>query len=345
MKITPVPAGGSPSTTPNTGQSASPDRIARAKAALTGQPIPEPVVQEAHQETTSEKIKRIRMNTNATPAGRDWNAPQAEPEPVAQEAHIPAEGEPASAASEEPKTLSPQFAALAKQRRALDVREKSIQAREEALKAGSQSTTDAKTFIERLNADPLGLLAEHGVDYNRLTQEVLKYAEGGGPALTKVETELRKEIKGLKEALDNQTKTQAEQWTQAQENALDEMQDQADQIIAESEDYQLIREAKANQDVKKLIKRIYDDEGKTLSVKAALDLLENDLLEEGLRYSKFKKVQERANPAPAPQAAPLAQSQDGVRRQTMRTLTNRDTVSTPMSRRDRMMAAALGKKI
>jgi hypothetical protein len=295
------------------------------------------------------------MKTNATPAGRDWATPQAEtaPAPAAPQVAVAASpsadtsdtGEPASVASEDPKPLSPQFAALAKRQRALQVKEREIQAREEALKQTSQSTTDAKSLVERMKADPLGLLLENGVTYDQLTQEVLKSMEGGGPALTRVETELKKEIKRLNDALETQTKTQSDTWNQAQAQALSQMQKQADQLIAADDAYQMIRETGSNKDVTALIKRIFDEEGETIDVKEALEMIESDLLEESLKIAKIKKVQSTLNPEPAPQQLQAPAPNDGVRRQTMRTLTNRDTVSAIPSRRDRAIAAAYGKKL
>ncbi len=66
---------------------------------------------------------------------------------------------------------------------------------------------------------------------------------------------------------------------------------------------------------------------------------------QGLEATQImEKVQARRNPAPAPQQTQAEFTTDGIRRQTMRTLTNRDTVSALPDRRARAMAAFYGKK-
>jgi hypothetical protein len=344
MKVTPIRQGTAAIISTPNGQSASPEKIARAKAIVAGEPAPTPA--EQRPETTTEKLRKIRMKTNVTPGPREFPSGPVEAAPAPAAADIIDNVEPVPAAAEVTQPLSPQYAALAKQKRALQLKESALAAREEALKQSSDSTTDAKSLVERMKADPLGLLLENGVTYDQLTQEVLKGMEGGGPALTRVESELRKELKSLKEAFDAQAKAQTENWTQAQTQELARMQKQAEQIIASDDAYQMIRDTKSQAEVSKLIKRVFNEEGEVLEVKDALDLLENDLLEESLKYARIEKVQRALKPEPVPQAVPPVEPQDGVRRQTMRTLTNRDSVyQAPTSRRERMLAAALGKKI
>lgn len=357
MKITAVPkgAGAQPTANPNAGASASPDRIAKAKAAAAGQdPAAAQTQQAQHPETVTEKLKRIRMRTNVTPGPREYaqtEVPQTEtvienPAVVTQEADISDTTEPTSEAPEDSKPLSPQFAALVKAKRALQVKEREILAREEALKNGSQSTQDVNAFKERIKADPLGLLFENGHTYETLIQIVEDMSKGGGPALTKVETELRKEMKLLKEELESSKKAQTDEKTQSEQRAMAHLQRQADHLIATDDNYQMIRETGSNKDVTDLITRVLKEDGETLEVKEALELIENDLLEESLKIARIKKVQTKLAPEPVitQQTAP-ANSNDGVRRQTMRTLTTRDNVSAVPSRRERAMAAALGKKL
>lgn len=351
MKVSPLRAG-APSLDAPTGQSASADKIARAKAIVSGQTPPEPRAE--RQETTTEKLRRIRMNTNATPGPREYAQP-AEIARAAQTEALPGAtvttdnpdtGEPALATSEDNKPLSPQFAALAKQKRAAQLKEAELTAREERLKTTEATPRmSADEIKERIKADALGFVLENGATWEQLTAEVTRSTEGGGPALTKVETDLRKEIKRLETVIEAQGKTVNEKWDTARTQELASIQKEADAIIAADDAYQMIRDTKSNADVSRLIKRVLDEEGVFLDAKEALDLLENDLLQEGLKYGRISKVQKAAQPAPAPQAATSASSQDGIRRQVMRTLTNRDNASTPMNRRDRMLAAALGKKL
>lgn len=349
MKVSPLVTNGAQQTANvDDGRSASVDRITRAKAVARGEAPVEPTQQTPAQHLQTQR--RLRMKTNATPPEifAEPAAPPAEPTlaaPTPAPVDNPDLNEPAAVVSEENKPLSPQFAALAKQRRALQVKEREIQAREEALKANPQSTMDEGQLKEMINADPLGFILERGITYDRLTQEVLKSMEGGGPALTKVEKELRSELKNLRQDFDTQKKTYSDAQVQAQEDALDQMQADADQLIAADDTYQMIRETESNQDVRRLIRRVFDETGKTISVKEALDDIENDLLEQSLKVSQIKKVQAKLVPPAPVQQTPPAYPSSGPGRQVMRTLTNRDTVSAVPDRRARAIAAAMGKKL
>lgn len=347
MKITPIAHSNIAQTNLNAdeGRSAGAERVARAKAAAMGQPAPDVALPQTPEQKL-QTMRKLRMKTQTTPP-EIFAQPQAGLEPVpsvpvaAPVGDNPDQSEPAPVVSEEIKPLSPQFAALAKQKRALAVREAQIQAREDAQKQTSQSTLDAKALIERIKADPLGTMLEHGATYDQLTQQVLASMEGGGPALTKVESDLRKEIKSLKEAFETQTKTQTDSQIAAEEAALSQMQRQADALIAADDTYQMIRETGSNKDVRVLIKRVFDETGETMDVKEALEEIENDLLQESLKIARIKKVQ--AGLTPPPEQAPPPQASNGPPRLQMRTLTNRDTVSAIPTRRERAIAAAMRK--
>ncbi len=342
MKITPLATNGAQGTANiDDGRSAGQDRIARAKALARGEPPPAPTEQSPADQLRS--TRTIKMKTQVTPAEF---LPQAEPVPAPAPAAAAPVGdnpdpiEPAPASSEATKPLSPEYAAQVKRARALQVKEREIAAREAALNKPGLPQTEAATLIERMKADPLGLLLENGVTYDQLTQAVLRSMEGGGPALTKVEQDLRNELKSLREEVQTQKQTLTDSQVAAQESALNQMQKQADQLIAADDTYQMIRETGSNKDVRDLIKRTFDETGEVLDVKEALDEIEKDLLEESLKVARIAKVQAGLNPAP-PQKTQGAQPPNGQ----MRTLTNRDTVSAIPTRRERALAAAMGKKL
>ncbi len=89
-------------------------------------------------------VRSFKMNTNATPGRTD----------VALEPSISDPNDTAAAADEVTQPLSPQFAALAKQRRALQVKEREIADREKALQ-GQSSTQGAGIDVARLKSDPV----------------------------------------------------------------------------------------------------------------------------------------------------------------------------------------------
>ncbi len=343
LKITPVATNGAQQNANlDEGRSAGGDRVARAKAIARGETYQEPQRESPADQLRSSRS--IKMKTQVTPS--EYLPQQTQPAPVpaaAAQAPIgdnPNPNEPAPVVSEVTKPLSPEYAAHLKRERALQVKEREIQAREDALPKPGAPQTEAATLIERMKADPLGLLLENGVTYDQLTQAVLRSMEGGGPALTKVEQDLRNELKSLKMDIEKQTKNMNDSQVQARDSALDQMQKQADQLIAADDAYQMIRETGSNKDVRELIKRTFDETGEVLDVKEALEEIENDLLAESLKVARIQKVQQGLS-APTQQQIQAAQP----RGQIMRTLTNRDTAVAVPSRRERAIAAALGKKL
>lgn len=340
MKITPTAQAGVPSINPNEGKSISPDKAARAKAAFAGvtlkesEPTGDPQAQRA-----SQSIKKIKMKTMAS-VYRD--IPDAAIAPVASEATpAPKEGEEGytpdtvepTQTTEDSKPLSPQFAALAKQKRALQVKEREIAAREAAL--ATKGTDTSSDLVERIKSDPLGVLQENGVTYDQLTEAILANDSQKSPHISRLEAE----VKALKESLENQNKSLTAKEQQNEQQVLAEMREQADQLIAAGDDYEMIRETGSQQDVVDLIKRVWDEDKKLLSVQEALDLVETDLIEESLKIARIKKVQNRLAPEPTQQAP---QNPASGQRQ-LKTLTARDGSSVPLSAKERALLAFKGQ--
>lgn len=336
MKISPVAQGsGVPgqNLTADIGRTASPDKMARAKAIARGEnPITvsesdtpvDPQVKRAQ-----ESIRKIKMKTNASP---DRFNPLAEPiqepseDPQTPESAI---SDPSAQVNEaeDTKPLSPQFAALAKQRRALQVKERELAEREKALQAQPQSGSD--DLVARLKSEPLRVLQEHGVTYDQLTDAILSNQNVHNPEIQ----ELKAEIKALKEGVD---KSLSDRDAQAEQAVLAEMRREAVLLAKSGDTYEMVRETNSVPDVIQLIHRTYKQTGEVLDVSEAMQLVEDELINESLKIAKIKKVQSKLSPQPEPQ-----QIQQQQPRQ-MRTLTNRDSARTPMSRRERAIAAMTG---
>lgn len=258
-------------------------------------------------------VRTIKMSTNATPGRLDAGEPSILPPDEAPEA------------PEDTQPLSPQFAALAKQRRALQVKEREIADREKAFQSQS-STQGGAIDAARLKSDPLGVLLEAGVTYEQLTEAVLANQDGSQIRA------LQAQIKALEEGVD---KKLTDRDTQAEQQVLAEMRREATQLIAEGETYELVRETRSLPHVMTLIEKTYRETGEVLDVREALRLVEDELFTDSLKLAQLKKVQAKLTP-PAPEPPPPQ-----THRQ-MRTLTNRDTAAVPMSARARALAAFNG---
>lgn len=273
--------------------------------------------------TMAQKVRSLRMSTNATP-GRAEPAPAPAPA-AADPLTIPDTLDPATADLEATQPLSPQFAALAKQRRALQVKEREIADREKALGAAAPVQGDVVTKAQ-LKSDPLSTLLDAGVTYDQLTAAILASQDGTGPEIQA----LKDEIKALKDGVETKFKDKE---AQAEQQVLAEMRKEATLLIAEGDAFEMVRETKSIDDVISLIERTYRKTGEVLDVQEALQLIEDELLQDVLKVARINKVQSQI----APSAPPPPQQRPG-----MRTLTNRDTASVPMSAKQRALAAFHG---
>ncbi len=260
-------------------------------------------------------LRSLRMTTNQTPGpARDPGL------------SIPDTDDPATATVEATQPLSPQFVALAKQRRALQVKERELADREKAFATQSATPADA-VALSRLKSEPLSVLLEAGVTYDQLTEAILANQNGDSGKFREMEAKL----KALEEGVD---KRFTDRETQAEQQVLAEMRREATQLIAEGDDFEMVRETRSIPDVMRLIEQTYRKTGEVLDTREALRLVEEELVSESLKIAQIKKVQSRLAPPPAP--APQSQPRQ------MRTLTNRDTASVPLSAKARALAAFNG---
>ena len=228
---------------------------------------------------------------------------------------------------EETKPLSPQLAAIAKQRRALQIKEREIADREKAL-SEKPATQVGGVDLAKLKSDPLGVLQAAGVTYDMLTEAILQSNDGSSAQIRALEAKLEALEKGVDEKL-------TEREAQSERQVLAEMQKEASQLVAEGEDFELVRETKSVPDVMKLIEKTYRQTGEVLEVREALKMVEDYLIEESEKLAGISKIRKRFEPDPS-----------GMSRQPqpqMRTLTNRDTAHVPLSPKQRALAAFRGQ--
>lgn len=338
MKISPVAQGtGVPAQSEGSiGRTASPEKLERAKAIARGDQVQESSGDQQVDRTRA-SIKRIKMRTQVS-TNRDDNQEleepiveqilKEEPEQIA----TPDVSESAQS-TEETKPLSPQFAALAKAKRALQVKERELAQREEALK--TQAPAGQEDVIAKLKANPLSVLQEAGVTYDQLTQAILNDQSNSTVDVAAIKAQIREDLK--KELLGEFSTRDNQQ----EQQVLNDLKKEALAITNQGEQFEAIREAKAQKDVVDLIHRTWKTTGEVLDVQEAAELVENQLIEEALPFAKLKKIQSRLTPQEEQQAAqtPAAPKPNT---KIMRTLTNRDNASPVMDKRARAIAAMNG---
>lgn len=263
-----------------------------------------------------ETLRALKMSTNATPGPA---GPQAAQELLISDDNR--NNEDPKVVEEVTQPLSAQAAAFARQRRALQVKERELADREKAL--SSQSQGSDRIDIARLKSEPLNVLLEAGVTYDQLTEAIL--ANQGNSEVNALKTKISELEQGIEKKFSDRE-------TQAEQQVLAEMKRDATKLAAEGETFEMVRETGSIPDVMQLIERTYRETGEVLDVREACQLVEEELVNRYSKLANLKKLQ-----------AKLASSvQQSPQRQGMRTLTNRDTASVPMSAKARAIAAFHG---
>lgn len=277
---------------------------------------PAPTASGAGESRQIPSVRSLRMSVNRTP-GADLLESEAA-------LTIPDPSKETSAATEVTEPLSPQAAALAKQRRALQVKERELDDRLKAFEAKSSGSDfiPKQKFID----DPLGVLLENGVTYERLTEAIL--SNQGSSELTALKAELKAQEERFEKKLTDRD-------TQTKQQVLAEMSREAIQLVREGDEFELVRESGRVKDAITLIDRTHAETGEVMDVREALRLVEEELIKDAEKLARLSKVQSRISPPLAPQQQQQSRP--------IRTLTNRDTAQAPLSRKARAMAAFNGQ--
>lgn len=341
MKISPIASGGATHGAADLGRTASPEKLARAKAIASGeQPVVAETTGDPQIDKLKQNIKKIKMRTQVS---TNREEPLVEPvtelpqeNVVADAAQVPTADPVEEAVVEEAtQPLSPQFAALAKTKRALQVKERELAQREADLKTKTQGPNlDEYVSKADLKANPLKIF-ETGITYDQLTEAILNNPNAGSSEIAALKAELQELRKGLDDKFNERDQVSEKQ-------VLSQMKRETDLLTAEGDDYEAIRYARAQQDVVDLIHRTWKETGEVLDVRDAAKLVEDQLIEEAMPFARIKKLQSRLTPAEVEdvQQAPIPKPGTKV----MRTLTNRDSARPVASdRRARAMAAFTGQ--
>lgn len=321
MKISPVV--GTPTIPQHPSTGLSPEKLQRLKSIAAGK--------EPHEEKVSieEKVPAstasIKMHTLKTPEQLD-----ASPEkpgdggiPINENTQENAISDTVVQAKPEPEAIqpvSPQIAALAKQKRALQVKERELAEKEKALEA-SGSRADLLQKVK--SGQALSVLQELGITYDQLTNELL--GKQSAPDLSQLKEEI---LKSVDERLTGKDA--------AQEQAVFEHMKKNIEKLSAADEFPFVKAWKAQDKVMELIKRTWQESGEVLDEEEALGMIEAELKEESKVFAPLLKGPEQTTPAAGemPQKAP----------QGIKTLTNKDSARPGSSRRQRALAAFLGQK-
>jgi hypothetical protein len=258
---------------------------------------------------------------------------------------------PAPKPAEDP-ALSRQFAQLARQEKqlrlkaqqqneAIKVREAALQAREQEIQAKDTQYKTGYTSLDRIKSDPLSVLAEAGVSYDDVVQQVLN-TQAVDPRLQSHIQKLEAKIASLEEHNTNSQKSYGEQQQAQYQAAVKQIRMDATQLVKNDPNFETIKATNSIQDVVELITKTYDKDGILLSVEEAANEVENYLMEEALKITQISKIKARMAQASTPRPS-VQQTQAQPKQPQMRTLTNATSSTRQLSARERAILAFKGE--
>lgn len=277
-----------------------------------------------------------------------------ETEPIAEAA--------AEAPVEEQKPVDPalsrQFAILARQEKALrakqqaqdqafKAKEAALTAREAELASKGQFDTSKYVDRQRLKTDTLGVLAEEGLSYDELTQQILNQQ----PRDPRVEAQLARQaemIDKLNAKLEAQEKGSVAAQEAQYKTAVETIRTDVKNLVKTDTSFEAIRATNSINDVVELIEKTWAQDGVLLTNEEAAQMVEDHLTEQLTKYSRIDKIQKRLNAnASTSQKAASAQTPAAVapkQQQPMKTLTNANSSTRQLSARERALLAFKGEK-
>lgn len=306
------------------------------------------------QDARSRALSQL-MSSPSTNAQNGNHAPAEALIGQANDNHAPVEGNPDKVtAPSEPspeakeKALSPQYAALARKEKAirsqvqeLRQREAQFKAREEAIAAKEAENAKTLELVSRMEKDPLGVLAERGIGYDKLTQLALNPPSEQDQAVSA----LKAEIAALRSEMGNSKTAYEEQQTSQYKQAVNQIRMDTRNLVATNPDFETIQGTNSVDDVVELIESTFKKDGILLSVEEAAKEVEDYLVEEAMKLTKIKKLQKRFAPTPPAPAKTLeaAKAQQDSKQPQMKTLTNSVGVQRPLSAKERAILAFKGE--
>ena len=294
----------------------------------------------------------VQNQNNISP--EEMGAIQAPAQEGQEDLNIAAEEVTPEAPVEDP-ALSRQFAQLARQEKALRTRvrqqeqalrdrEASLQAREAEL--SSKGKTDMSGYLSRdmLKQDPLTALAEAGISYEELTQQIISQ-QPVDPRLQNTIRQLTQQIQELKQANEDSKKSYADQQSQAYQAAVKQIRTDVTNLVQTDPNFETIKATRSVRDVVDLIEQTYAKDGVLLSVEEAAQQVEDYLVEEATKLTKIDKIKRKLQMV-APNATNRPAQTPAVNQkqtQPMKTLTNATSSTRQLSAKERAILAFKGE--
>lgn len=261
------------------------------------------------------------------------------------------EQEAPQAAKEEP--ISSQYAILARKEKALRAnaakQEQTFKAREAALAAREAELTSKGTFdsskyvsIDDLKRDAYRVLTNNGVTYDDISQQALASQSPEAQYYQRLREEMNQELQKVRDEQAQTRTAHQQQEAQAYQNALNQIRSEARQLVTSDPAFETIKETGSVNDVVDLIERTFKEDGTLMTVEQAAQAVEDYLVEEALKISKIKKIQNRLGVQAAKPAA-KTQAPNPQEANNLKTLTNSVGNTRPLTAKERALLAFKGE--
>lgn len=256
----------------------------------------------------------------------------------------------------EETAASRQFAQLAKREKQLrqraqqqedayKAREAQLQAKEAELNAKYKNYDTDYIPKAKLQSDTLRMLAEAGIPYDQITQQLInETTTPRDPRTEAVISELKQQIQELRQATEAQKTAAQDQQTQQYQAAVKQIQADVNQLVFTDPAYETIKATNSMRDVTELIEQTYKEEGRLLSVEEACTEVENYLFEETYKLTQLNKIKSKLSSAGTKtvSTAPATAAKSSQPQQ-IKTLTNNVASSRPLTAKERAMLAFRGE--
>lgn len=269
-------------------------------------------------------------------------APGAPQAPAAGQIPTSVEGQ-APAPQAETNDLSTKFAHLARKTKAFREEQRKFQTERESWKSQEAKYQAAMGLEQRLNQDPLSVLAERGITQDQLTALLVNQQN---PQEANMVFQLQQQNKELMDKIDKINKRFEDNESSSYQQALNQIKNDTKILVAsDASNYEMISKAGDDgiESVAALIKVMWEEDQVLMSVQDAAEQVEQELLERSITLASANKVKAKLSPPP-PVADPKLQPIPG-KSQPTRTLNSQAAQSTsrPLSRKERAILAFKGQ--
>ncbi len=266
------------------------------------------------------------------------------------------EQSPPKEATKDEAPLSAQYAQLARKEKALQARMQDFKRQQAAFKAAQDASKpvaspatseqpDLSGYIskDQLKSNLWQTLGEMGITYDEVTQQALNAPSQTDVALQQLQAKYDKEIKAIRDEQEQFKKASAEQQTQAYQDAINQIRNEAKRLVDSDDSYEAIKASGSVDDVVELIEQTWKADKIVMSVEEAAQEVENYLVDEYLKLANLKKIQSRLKTSAAP-TIPQKQPTDQPKQpQQAKTLTNGMGSTRPLTAKERAVLAFKGQ--